>query len=189
MATLTAVDPLVEKLMRTEGKAEIIDGKVVNLPVTGDEPAYAALEITVELRLYVRQNGVGRAVQDGSAFLCDLPNRRAFSPDAAYYTGTRGGMKFFPEPPVFAVEVRSEHDYGRNAERAIIAKIEDYFAAGTLVVWDVDLRNEDVVAKFTAPDANNPQVFRRGDVADAGEAVPGWTFEVDALFEFNLSGN
>ena len=64
----------------------------------------------------------------------------------------------------------------------ISQKIRDYFAAGTLVVWDVDLRNEEVIAKFTAPDADNPQFFRRGDTADAGEAVPGWTFAVDSLF-------
>ncbi len=31
MATLTAVDPLVEELMRTEGKAEIVGGRVVLL--------------------------------------------------------------------------------------------------------------------------------------------------------------
>ena len=97
-------------------------------------------------------------------------------------------MGFLPEPPVFAVEVRSENDYGRRAEAAITAKIRDYFAAGTLVVWDVDLRNEDVIAKFSAPDANNPQVFRRGDVADAGDAVSGWNFAVDALFPARRHG-
>ncbi len=35
--------------------------------------------------------------------------------------------------PVFAVEVRSKANDGPAAERA------DYFAAGTQVVWDVDL--------------------------------------------------
>ncbi len=78
--------------------------------------------------------------------------------------------------------MRSENDYGRRAEAAITQKIADYFAAGTLVVWDVDLRNDETIAKFTAPDADNPQIFRRGDVANAGDAVPGWTFEVNALF-------
>ena len=183
MTTLTRTDPLVEELMATEGKAEIIGGKVVHLPMTGDEPAYAAFEISVSLRTYARETGVGRAVQDGVGFLCDLPNRRSFSPDAAFYTGPPGRMKFFPEPPVFAVEVRSENDYGRRAESAITQKIEDYFAAGTLVVWDVDLLHEEVVAKFTAPDAQNPQCFRRGETADAGDAVAAWTLEVDALFE------
>ena len=182
MATLTARDALVEELMQVEGKAEIIEGRVVKLPMTGDEPTYAAFEIAVELRIYARQTGEGRATPDGAGFLCDLPGRRSFSPDAAFYTGSPGGMKFFPEPPVFAVEVRSENDYGGPAEIAITAKIRDYFAAGTRVVWDVDLQSENVIAKYTAPDADNPQFFRRGEVADAGDAVPGWSFAVDALF-------
>ena len=182
MATLTATDPLIEELARTEGKAEIIGGKVVQLPVTGDEPAYAALKITISLFAYTEATGVGRVIQDGVGFLCDLPKRRSFSPDAAFYTGPPGGMRFFPEAPIFVVEVRSENDYGRRAEADIAQTIEDYFAAGTQVVWDVDLRNEDVIAQLTAPDAGTPQFFRRGEVADAGDAVPGWTFAVDALF-------
>ena len=183
MATLTAVDPLVEELMRTEGKAEIINGEVVKLTSTGRFPGRAAGKIFASLLAY-ETNIEGVAATDNIGFLCDLPNRRSFSPDAAFYTGSgeEDDMGFFPEPPVFAVEVRSENDYGRRAEAAITAKIRDYFAAGTLVVWDVDLRNEDVVAKFSAPDVNDPQVFRRGDVADAEAAVPGWTFAVDSLF-------
>lgn len=183
MATLTAVDPLVEELMRTEGKAEIINGKVVKLMSTGRFPGRAALKIVASL-FESEENIEGVAAGDNIGFLCDLPNRRSFSPDAAFYNGPgeEDDMGFFPEPPIFAVEVRSENDYGRRAEAAIRAKIVDYFAAGTLVVWDVDLRNEEVIAKFTAPDADNPQFFRRGDVVNAGDAVPGWTFAVNSLF-------
>ena len=183
MATLTATDPMVEELMRTEGKAEIINGEVVKLMSTGRFPGRAAGKIFASLLAY-EANIEGVAATDNIGFLCDLPNRRSFSPDAAFYNGPgeENDMGFFPEPPVFAVEVRSENDYGRRAEAAISQKIADYFAAGTLGVWDVDLRNEDVIAKFTAPDAQNPQIFRRGDVADAGEAVPNWTFEVNSLF-------
>lgn len=183
MATLTATDPLVEELMKTEGKAEIVNGKVVKLMPTGRFPGKAALKIVLALVAY-EGNTDGEAFGDNIGFLCDLPNRRSFSPDAAFYTGPgeEDDMGFLPEPPVFAVEVRSEHDYGRRAEAAIAAKIQDYFDAGTLAVWDVDLRNEEVIAKLTAPDAVNPQFFARGEVANAEPAVPGWTFDVDALF-------
>ena len=184
MATLTAVDPLVEELMRTEGKAEIVDGKVKKIMPTGKKPGRAALKIVASLLLYEENFGGGEAFGDSVGFLCNLSNRHSFSPDAAFYAGAEpeDEMKYLPEPPSFAVEVRSENDYGRRAEIAIAQKIRDYFAAGTLVVWDVDLRNDETIAKFSAPDLDNPQIFRRGDVADAGEAVPGWTFEVNALF-------
>ena len=80
------------------------------------------------------------------------------------------------------MEVRSEYDYGRAAERAMKEKRADYFACGTLVVWDVDLQSEDVVKSYKASDPENPVIFRRGELADAEPAVPGWRMAVDELF-------
>ena len=67
---------------------------------------------------------------------------------------------------------------------AIAAKRADYFAAGTLVVWDVDMLSPHVVRVYRASDPQNPKVYSRGDVAEAEPAVPGWTLPVDDLFEF-----
>jgi len=91
-------------------------------------------------------------------------------------------MRFFEGAPVFAVEVRSEGDYGADAEIAISAKRADYFAAGTLVVWDVDLLSDDVVRVYRASNPLYPTVYRRGDMAEAEPAVPGWSMPVDDLF-------
>ena len=91
-------------------------------------------------------------------------------------------MRFAEGAPVFAVEVRSENDYGPAAERAMKSKRADYFACGTLVVWDVDLQSEDVIRSYKASDPENPVTFRRGDIADAEPAVPGWRLAVDELF-------
>ena len=49
-------------------------------------------------------------------------------------------------------------------------------------MWDVDLLSEDVVLVYRADDPDNPIVYRRGEVADAEPAVPGWTMPVDDLF-------
>jgi Uma2 family endonuclease len=92
-------------------------------------------------------------------------------------------MRFFPDPPVFAVEVRNEGDYGARAESEMADKRDDYFAAGTKVVWDVDLLSENIVRKYREQDPRNPVVFRRGETADAEPAVPGWRMPVDELFE------
>ena len=85
-------------------------------------------------------------------------------------------------PPVFAAEVRSENDYGPAAEKQMAAKRADYFAAGTLVVWDVDLLSDDVVKVYRASDPDNAVVYRRGEAAEAQPAVPGWTMQVDDIF-------
>ncbi len=147
MATLIARDPLVEELMQIEGKAEIVGGEIININHAGGKSAYAATQISVALMKF--ESGEGFAFGSSPGFLCDLPNRKSFSPDAAFYIGPPIEMGFLPIPPVFAVEVRSKNDYGRRAEAAITQKIADYLAAGTLVVWDVDLQNEEVVAKYS----------------------------------------
>ena len=60
-------------------------------------------------------------------------------------------------------------------------KRRDYFAAGTLCVWDVDVLSPDLIKSYHAGDPENPLVFRRSDVADAGDAVPGWSMAADDL--------
>jgi len=163
-------------------KAEIVNGELVPMSPTGDMPSRAGFNIAVSLREHARRINKGRAYPDNTGFKVNLPNRDSFSPDASYYTGQPSGMKFLEGVPAFAAEVRSEYDYGPEAERAIVAKRTDYFAAGTLVVWDVDLLGEDVVRVYRASDPDKPTVYHRGEVAEAEPAVPGWTMPVDDLF-------
>jgi len=164
------------------GKAEIVDGELILMVPTGFLPGYAASEILVSLRLHQRRSKSGFAIGDNVGFVVSLPNRRSFSPDAAWHTGKLTGMKFLDGAPIFAVEVRSEGDYGPQAERAMAAKRRDYFAAGTLCVWDVDLLSPEVIKAYHHADPENPIIFRRSDLADAGAAVSGWAMPVDDLF-------
>jgi Uma2 family endonuclease len=96
--------------------------------------------------------------------------------------GPRTRGKFLQGAPVFAVEVRSEEDYGPAAEREMAAKRRDYFAAGTQVVWDVDVLRSETVNVYRGSEPDQPTVYRRGEVAEAEPAVPGWTMPVDELF-------
>jgi Uma2 family endonuclease len=162
-------------------KAEIVDGEILLMSPTGDMPGRAGGSICVSLR---QQEGKtpGRAYPDNVGFRVNLPNRESFSPDVAWYIGPFSGMKFLEGAPVFAVEVRSEYDYGPIAERAMAEKRSDYFAAGTQVVWDVDLLGTDVIRCYEVNTPNTPRIFRRGDIADAEPAVPGWRMSVDELF-------
>jgi Uma2 family endonuclease len=164
------------------GKAEIVNGELKLMSPSGDLHGSCSFEIGVSLRTYARRTGTGRAYGDNVGFIVDLPNRRSFSPDAAYFLGPRTRGKFLEGAPVFAVEVRSEDDYGGAPEKEMAAKRRDYFAAGTLVVWDVDVLKDELVRVFRASDPLNPTVYRRGQIAEAEPAVPGWTFPVDDLF-------
>jgi len=165
-------------------KAEIVNGKLVLMPPTGIEPGFAGDEVFVSLREYARRTRNGRAVGDNKGFRVDLPHRKSFSPDAAYFLGKPTGMRFYDGAPVFAVEVRSENDYGASAETEMAAKRADYFACGTLVVWDVDLigdeESENIIRVYRANEAQ-PTIYRSGEIAEAEPALPGWEFPVDNL--------
>jgi len=172
----------IEDLYTVEGKAELVNGEIVHMPPAGDDPGFASLKVASRLLHYTEQTGQGRAYGDGTGFHVNLPHREAFGPDAAYHIGPRTGMNFLEGAPVFAVEIRSKYDYGPAAERAIAEKRTDYFACGTLVVWDVDLLSPDVIKVYRAGDPDHPTIYRRGEVAEAEPAVPGWRMPVDELF-------
>jgi Uma2 family endonuclease len=169
----TKVEATIEDLYKVEGKAELVNGEIVLIPLTGGLPHLAAFRISLSLAAYEEAIGSGYAIADGAAFVVDLPHRKSFSPDAAFYVG-EATMKFFKGAPVFAVEVRSENDYGPPAEREMAKKRADYFAAGTVVVWDVDL--------YRSNDPEAPTIYHRDEVAEAEPALPGWTMPVIALF-------
>jgi len=176
----------LDDLNGVEGKAELIRGAIVRFMASGDLPTDVALEITISLRTYARKKKRGVAKGDGVGYAVPelTSGRESFSPDASYFDGPRpiNRMRFIEGPPKFAAEVRSENDYGPAAEVEMAAKRDDYFEAGTLVVWDVDPIAETVsVYRSTAPD--QPLIFHRGEIADAEPAVPGWRMPVDEMFD------
>jgi Uma2 family endonuclease len=181
------VEATIDDLYKVEGKAELVNGEIILMSPTGVLPGYAAGQILSSLSNYSKRQKIGHAMPDNVAYQVDLPHRKSFCPDVSLYTG-RLTMKFGEGPPVFAVEVRSEGDYGRYAERQMAKKRADYFEAGTLVVWDVDILSDDVVRVYRAGDHQLPAIYRRSQLAEAEPAVPGWTMPVDDLFPEDNEG-
>ena len=176
------VEATIEDLYKVEGKAELVNGEILIMSPTGINPGYAGDVIFSSLFDYSKRRRFGRAVGDNKAFVVNLPHRKSFSPDAAFVIERPSGMRFYQGAPVFAVEVRSDGDYGPRAERRMAEKRADYFAAGTLVVWDVDLQSEAVVRVYRSNAPETAVVYRHGELAEAEPAVPGWTMPVDDLF-------
>lgn len=172
----------ISDLYEIEGKAELVGGEIVYMSPTGRVPGRASGDIYMSLRQYERQHGHGYAFPDNVGFVVSLPHRESFSPDAAWHTGALQGGKFLDGAPVFAAEIRSENDYGPAAEEKMREKRTDYFASGTLVVWDVDVLRDRLIRVYRASAPYAPTIYRQGDVAEAEPAVPGWRFAVDELF-------
>jgi Uma2 family endonuclease len=173
----------VADLYRIEGKAEIVGGEILLMAPAGFRHGRVAFAIASSLREYERRAGGGFALPDNVGFIVNLPNRRSFCPDAAYFVGEPSGPKFLEGAPIFAVEVRSDEDYGPAAEKRLAAKRADYFAAGTRVVWDVDFLRDERVRSYSAERPEEPSVFCRGQIADAEPVLPGWSLSVDSILE------
>jgi Uma2 family endonuclease len=163
------------------GKAELVKEEIVLMAPTGGVPGRAGGEIYISLRDYERRTGRGYAFPDNGGFVVDLPHGGSFSPDAAFHPGPLQGGRFLDGSPIFAAEVRSETDYGEKAEREMAEKRADYFAAGTLVAWDVDVPRERVVRVYRADLPDRPMIYRSGEVAEAEPVLPGWSMPVDDL--------
>lgn len=175
----------LDDLLKVEGKAELIGGRIVHYMPTGHLPSRVAFRIARSLDDYAEATGRGIVYTDNIGFaIPELPSgRESFSPDASYYVGPLPAnlMRFIEGPPTLAVEVRSENDYGKPAEEDMAAKRVNYFLAGTLVVWDVDPMAR-CVWKYQASSPDQPVRFHDGDQADAEPAVPGWRIGVNRMF-------
>ena len=176
----------LDDLYRVEGKAELVGGRIIHYVASGYEPSVVALELAVRLREYAKLTGIGVAFGDGIGFAMIPPlssGRQSFSPDASYYTGPlpKNRMRFVEGAPVFAIEVRSEDDYGPAAEVEMAAKRGDYFEAGTKIVWDVD-PVAGTIASYLDDTTAPHRIFAAGEIADAEPALPGWRLPVDELF-------
>ncbi len=186
MSAVTTPPATLDDLMRTEGKAELIAGRVVRIMPSGLLPGLVAGRIARRLDDYADARGAYVTGPYVGFVVRELPSgRQSFCPDVGYTAGPlpANPMDFVPCAPLLAVEVRSKSDTGPKANREYAAKRGDYFAAGTLVVWDVD----PVARTVDCTRASDPlTAVRFADVAEP--ALPGWRVPVADLFPPALVG-
>jgi Uma2 family endonuclease len=184
MATVQTPATLSD-LARVSDKAELIDGRIVLLMPTGRKPGRVGGRIYRSLDDYATATGLGEAFPDNVGFIVPRlsSGRQSFAPDASIHLGPfpPDPMRFLDGPPLLAVEVRSEGDYGTAADEELAAKRADYFEAGTRVVWDVDSLAECIhVYRAEAPET--PLTLTRDQVGDTEPLLPGWRIDLNWLF-------
>lgn len=184
MPSGTRAAATLDDLFKVDGKAELIAGRIAHFMPSGRKPSRVASRIFRSLDDYAEASGAGEAYNDNVGYAVDtlVSGRQSFSPDASYFLGTfpENEMRILEGPLTFAVDVRSENDYGEAAEPAMKTKRADYFEAGTLVVWDVDPQAP-LIRCYRTATRDQPIIFGHGDVADAEPAAPGWRLSVDDL--------
>ena len=86
MTPVATARATLEDLLRTEGKAELIGGRIVKYMASGFLPGRVAGRIYRSLDDYAAGQGAGHASTDGVGYAVpELPSgRESFSPDASY---------------------------------------------------------------------------------------------------------
>ncbi len=183
MSTVTSAT--LDDLVRTEGQAELIGGKIVRFPLHSWKVGVLCGNLITSLDLH--RKSLGRGIVGTSTLAYVIPvlpsGRESFCPDVSFHLGPlpSNRMGFIEGSPTFAAEVRDNKESDDKVEAEVAAKGADYFAAGTLVVWDIDPMAETITC-YRQADLTKAIVWRRGDTADAEPAVPGWRVTVDEVF-------
>ena len=186
-ATVTATRPAIRLMTADELLAmpddgfryELVRGELRKMsPAEWFHAKYAG-SIVRSLGGHAWANGLGTAVTEPGFRLASDHVR---VPDAAFVRkervdamGTEYAPGFFPGPPDVAFEVISPSDrYTRVAE-----KVDEWLAAGTLVVIVVNPRN--LTVGIHRPDGD-VVVLNDDDVLEVQDVIPGWRMPVRDIF-------
>lgn len=164
-----------------EGASELVNGEIVLMSPAGAVHHIIGGALFAQLWAYVEAHGLGDAFMDNVGYYLPIPGRdrdTVRAPDVSFVAAERlteiprGFLRLAPD---FAVEVLSPE----NTAAEMDARMADYFAAGTRLLWVIDPDRRTVAVH--APDAP-ARWLGEGDVLDAGDVVPGFSLPVAALF-------
>jgi Uma2 family endonuclease len=161
---------------------EIVDGQRVELPPMSILANRVTSKLHGCLAYHLFGNPVGEVLIE-TLFRLPLPVDRNRRPDVAFVSAKAiaetpsqpGSDNAWSVLPELMVEVVSPHD---NAEE-IIEKINEYFAAGTKLVWIV-YPTQRLVYIYDSP--SQVRVLRESDELDGGIVMPSFRVSIATLF-------
>jgi len=161
---------------------EVVNGRLVELPPMGVYESDIANWLADLLYETAREGPLGRVFVE-LLFRIDVGRDLKRRPDVAFVSAARWPAgKRLPKGeawdmvPDLAVEVLSKS----NTAEEILAKLEDYFRAGTRLVWVVCPSVRQVYV-YTSP--TDVQILAGPADLDGGEVVPGFHVSLLRLFE------
>ena len=174
----TADDLLV--LANDNQRHELVAGFVISEPPASFRHGDIAAEVFLRLSEFVREADLGRVVSTETGFLLARDPDTVRAPDVAFVSRTtiaRAGSfsGFFPGPPDLAVEVLSPSE--RPAD--VHAKVGDFLAAGSRLLWVVDPARRQVRVHRSLL---HPVILDDGSMLTGADVLPGFSILVEKLF-------
>lgn len=166
--------------MSLDGRWELIDGELVEMSPSADEPSSIGATITGMLWSFARPRRLGRIYNAEGGFVLFPERATVRAPDVAFVRAERmprgEARKHFPRlAPDLVVEVLSPSD----PISELLVKVQMYQESGVQLVWVVDPDLETIT--IIAP--NQPiTILSITDHLDGGDVLPGFTVPVSEIF-------
>jgi len=159
---------------------ELVAGLDVSEPPASFRHGDIAAEVFTRLSEYVRPRDLGRVVSTETGFLLARNPDTVRAPDVAFVSRSSieraGAVRgYFPGAPDLAVEVLSPSE--RPAD--VHAKIGDYLAAGSRLVWVIDPASRQVRVHRSLL---QPSILDETAMLVGDEVLPGFSVRVGRLF-------
>lgn len=137
----------LERMPDDENRYELVQGELFRMAPTSFEHLQTSGLVSHYLNAFALPRGLGIAGGEGGFILQRDPDT-VRAPDVVFVRSERiprgNAFRRFAEfPPDIAVEVRSPND----SMHELLAKADEYLAAGTSLVWVFDAQSETVVVK------------------------------------------
>jgi Uma2 family endonuclease len=158
---------------------ELVDATLVEKPL-GNRESIVAVFIATALQNFVASRKLGY-VFGADAMMRTRPERIRL-PDVSFIRAERlegaagGWTAIFAGAPDLAVEVISPG----NSKAEMQQKLEEYFAAGTSLVWYVYPKDQTVHVHTSADAA--PTILASDATLSGGDLLPGFSVQVRTLF-------
>ena len=180
VVTATELPALSSRLAREGRRAELVRGDLIVMTPAGGRHGQVAHRVGLLIGNHVLDRNLGRVFAAETGFLLQRDPDTVRAPDVAFVAADRLEADEipagFPEmAPDLAVEVVSPSDSAPTVQ----AKVDDWLAAGTRLVWVIDPEARSVTVHRPARPA---EVFLESDTLDGAPVLSDFRVSVRDLF-------
>jgi Uma2 family endonuclease len=160
-----------------DGKYELIDGELVYMSPAGGRHGAIAVELSMRIRAFAGEHGLGRVFDGQTGFR--LANGNLRSPDVSFVQGSRlpEGIPsgFLHLAPDLAIEILSPDDRAADVAR----KVAEYLSVGVRLLWVIDPETSTAVVYRPGAAPRSPEA----GTLDGEDVLPGFACVLSGLLD------
>lgn len=160
---------------------ELVHGEFVSEPPPGGRHGRIAARLVQRIGAHAEAHRLGVVFTCDTGFVLHRQPDTVRAPDVAFVSHARyrafgDDVAALPGPPDIAIEVLSPSD----SSAKVHAKVADYLAAGTPLVWIVDPDRRQV---RSYRNLLQPEITAEPGALNAGDLLPGFSLPVSDIFD------